>query len=144
MISPTVCCRGRRQTCVLGVCVCSQTIIGTILHDVVPSFNIGQHHSFSCFEHRRCSVELADTWQLFWSHDVDRVVFSCVRLWTWSPQLVTVATLLCQSPFLSFAWAGGSDRWVGVSLIIFFSQLVFLAVLCTNPSNHPLLELPNV
>ncbi|BFZ02026.1 hypothetical protein BsWGS_05064 [Bradybaena similaris] len=42
------------------------------------------------------------------SLDVDGVV----KVWTWSPQPATTATVMSKSAFLSMAWASRSDRWL--------------------------------
>ncbi|GFR95075.1 WD repeat-containing protein 91 [Elysia marginata] len=42
------------------------------------------------------------------SLDVDGIV----KVWIWSPQPATSATVMSKSAFLSLAWAGKSDRWL--------------------------------
>ncbi|KAK3782253.1 hypothetical protein RRG08_048710 [Elysia crispata] len=42
------------------------------------------------------------------SLDVDGIV----KVWIWSPQPATTATVMSKSAFLSLAWAGKSDRWL--------------------------------
>ncbi|KAK3593070.1 hypothetical protein CHS0354_007861 [Potamilus streckersoni] len=42
------------------------------------------------------------------SVDVDGVV----KVWTWSPQPVTAATVMSKAAFLSLEWANKSDRWL--------------------------------
>ncbi|XP_033757120.1 WD repeat-containing protein 91-like isoform X2 [Pecten maximus] len=61
-------------------------------------------------EHRAALsyCRFSNTGQYVASVDVDGVV----KVWTWSPQPTTAATVMSKSAFLSLDWASKSDRWL--------------------------------
>ncbi|XP_069139768.1 WD repeat-containing protein 91-like isoform X2 [Argopecten irradians] len=61
-------------------------------------------------EHRAALsyCRFSNTGQYVASVDVDGVV----KVWTWSPQPTTAATVMSKSAFLSLEWASKSDRWL--------------------------------
>ncbi|XP_060072966.1 WD repeat-containing protein 91-like [Ylistrum balloti] len=61
-------------------------------------------------EHRAALsyCRFSNTGQYIASVDVDGVV----KVWTWSPQPTTAATVMSKSAFLSLEWASKSDRWL--------------------------------
>ncbi|XP_059171646.1 WD repeat-containing protein 91-like [Physella acuta] len=61
-----------------------------------------EHSSAATF----CRFSL--TGQYVASLDVDGIV----KVWMWSPQPATTATVMSKSAFLSLAWASKSDRWL--------------------------------
>ncbi|XP_053407705.1 WD repeat-containing protein 91-like [Mercenaria mercenaria] len=63
------------------------------------------------YSEHRASVSYArfsNSGQYVASVDVDGVV----KVWTWSPQANTAATVMSKSAFLSLEWASKSDRWL--------------------------------
>ncbi|KAK0044148.1 WD repeat-containing protein 91 [Biomphalaria pfeifferi] len=61
-----------------------------------------EHSSAAAF----CRFSLSG--QYVASLDVDGIV----KVWMWSPQPATIATVMSKSAFLSLAWASKSDRWL--------------------------------
>ncbi|KAK7486232.1 hypothetical protein BaRGS_00022555 [Batillaria attramentaria] len=55
-----------------------------------------------------CYSRFSSTGQHIASLDADGVV----KVWTWSPQPCTTATVMSRAPFLSLDWASKSDRWL--------------------------------
>ncbi|KAL3865137.1 hypothetical protein ACJMK2_006758 [Sinanodonta woodiana] len=66
------------------------------------------------------------------SVDVDGVV----KVWTWSPQPVTAATVMSKSAFLSLEWANKSDRWVSLIILHLHNFQRKILCLCANPNSH--------
>ncbi|XP_041369191.1 WD repeat-containing protein 91-like isoform X2 [Gigantopelta aegis] len=62
----------------------------------------GEHHSAISY----CKFSMSG--QYISSLDVDGIV----KVWTWSPQPATMATVMSKSAFLSLDWASKSDRWL--------------------------------
>ncbi|KAH3787615.1 hypothetical protein DPMN_165741 [Dreissena polymorpha] len=62
----------------------------------------GEHRSSISY------ARFSNSGQYIASVDVDGVV----KVWAWSPQAVTAATVMSKSAFLSLEWASKSDRWL--------------------------------
>ncbi|KAL5021151.1 hypothetical protein ScPMuIL_000306 [Solemya velum] len=62
----------------------------------------GEHHSAISY------CRFSNTGNYVASVDVDGVV----KVWSWSPQPATAATVMSKSPFLSLEWASKTDRWL--------------------------------